>query len=1105
MRGDAAGVLGWEESVVIPTYPTMEPDKNPMFLEKRVYQGSSGRVYPLPFFDRVSHDPIDQEYVALHLENEYVYLMILPELGGRIHIGFDKTTEYDFFYRQEVIKPALVGLAGPWISGGVEFNWPQHHRPSTYMPCEWSIEHGEDGSVTIWLSEHEPMNRMKGMHGVCLRPNSNLIELKVRLYNRTPFTQTFLWWANVAARVHEQYQSFFPPDVHFVADHAKRATATFPHVKGDYYGVHYGERGVEGVPENELPANFVPDSTYAPDRLDWYANIPVPTSYMVVKTGFDFFGGYDHRAKAGFVHVADRHISPGKKQWTWGNHEFGYAWDRNLTETGGPYVELMAGVYTDNQPDFSYLAPFETKSFSQFWYPIREIEPPTIANTDLAVSIRKLLHGVEISLISTRNIDNGILRIKPSEGSDVQTIPISLRTGEPERHGIQGIWTGATLEILERDQTLLEWKWPSDEGEETDPPSPATEPDLPSQVASNDELYLIGIHLEQYRHATRAPEDYWLEAIRRDPSDSRCHLAMGRHYLRRGMLQESENHLRQSIKRMIERNPNPRDGEALYELGLNLQLQARFSEAYDAFAKAAWNYGTKGAANLAMARLSGTLGSQGKCRGHLLEALAGLGDANTATTLLACLERKSGRNTEAAALVQQVLDRDPLDHGALYEAMCLDVTTASAYRTAMRGDFQNYLDLAWDYYWAGLSQDAIAILKDAPRNSLVTHTLRYFGDSAHPSVGSDDWVFANRLEDMLVLRQAVESNPKDSEASYRLGCFYYDRRRYSEAIECWESTVQHDPNRADAWRNLGLAYFNFLQDAQRAKDAYGRAFEAGPNDARILYERDQLWKRLGIPPLERLAQLMANIHLVQLRDDLSLEICSLYNAVGLPEESQKILNSRQFAPWEGGEGQALGQHSRTCVLMSRKASEQGRLEQAVVLMEQALESPKNLGEARHLLANASDLWVGLGDVLKAVGDSSGAQEQWTRAAEFRGDFQDMTVKSFSEMTYYRALALKRLGRKDESHRLLNDLLSYAKQLATSPAKIDYFATSLPTMLLFHEDIQRRQGLTAKFLEAQAKLGLGEIAQARQLLEEVLNEDPNLALAQDLLQGVVSHG
>ena len=70
------------------------------------------------------------------------------------------------------------------------------------------------------------------------------------------------------------------------------------------------------------------------------------------------------------VHVANHHISPGKKQWTWGNHEFGYAWDRNLTDNDGPYIELMAGVYTDNQPDFSFLAPWETKTFTQYWYPI---------------------------------------------------------------------------------------------------------------------------------------------------------------------------------------------------------------------------------------------------------------------------------------------------------------------------------------------------------------------------------------------------------------------------------------------------------------------------------------------------------------------------------------------------------------------------------------------------------------------------------------------------------------------------------------------------------------------------------------------------------------
>src|SRR2546421_10337290 len=275
-------VKAWAEPVVLPTYAPAPADTNPMFLERRVYQGSSGRVYPLPFTDRISTEPRDHSWQALHLENQYIRLMILPEIGGRIHLGLDKTNDYDFFYRQNVIKPALVGLAGPWISGGVEFNWPQHHRPATFMPVDWEIEGSADGSRTIWCSDHDPMNRLKGMHGVCLYPDRAYVELKVRLYNRTPFVQTFLWWANVGTHVHQHYQSFFPPDVHFVADHAKRAMSTFPLCDGRYYGVDYAARALNGVPADELPGNFVPLGTYRPNDLSWYANIPVPTSYMAM-------------------------------------------------------------------------------------------------------------------------------------------------------------------------------------------------------------------------------------------------------------------------------------------------------------------------------------------------------------------------------------------------------------------------------------------------------------------------------------------------------------------------------------------------------------------------------------------------------------------------------------------------------------------------------------------------------------------------------------------------------------------------------------------------------------------------------------------------------
>ena len=218
----------WEEDVVIPTYEIGAPDKNPMFLEKRVYQGSSGKVYPYPTKEKISHEKKDKIWHAVYLENEYLKVMILPELGGRIQRAYDKTNDYDFVYYNHVIKPALVGLAGPWISGGIEFNWPQHHRPTTYMPVDHLAETHEDGSVTLLVGDVDQMYGTKVMTSFTLYPGKAYIEIRGQLYNRTPLPQTFLWWANPAVSVNEYTQSIFPPDVHTVYDHGKRAVSRFP-------------------------------------------------------------------------------------------------------------------------------------------------------------------------------------------------------------------------------------------------------------------------------------------------------------------------------------------------------------------------------------------------------------------------------------------------------------------------------------------------------------------------------------------------------------------------------------------------------------------------------------------------------------------------------------------------------------------------------------------------------------------------------------------------------------------------------------------------------------------------------------------------------------
>jgi len=1125
----------WEEDMVIPTYLPHPPDKNPMFLETRVYQGSSGKVYPLPTTDRIDETKTDRLWRAVWLENEYLKVMILPEIGGRIHVVEDKTNGYDVIYRQNVIKPALVGLAGPWISGGIEFNWPQHHRPGTFLPVDYDLETDVDGSCTVWCSDHDPMTRMKGMHGVCLHPSKAIVELKVRACNRTTSVQTFLWWANVATRVHEGYQSFFPPDVTAVADHAKRATSQYPLCQGSYYGVDYATRAKNGVPESEWPTNFIPPAckesplpvrgegpgegalSSAPNDLSWYANIPVPTSYMCIGTKEGFFGGYDHIRGAGLVHYADPAISPGKKQWTWGNHEFGYAWDRSLTDEDGPYIELMAGVYTDNQPDFSFLQPGETKIWSQYWYPIQKIGPAHHANVDAAVRVDVDGDNVRVGVCVSAEYPGAKISIS-SDGLTVKEWTVDLEPGKPFVEAVR-LDNSASLTLRVIDAAGCEVIAHEPRPIAPSTPTSATEPAAPADVDSVEELYLIGLHLDQYRHATRNPEPYWQEALRRDPGDARCNNALGLRQMKRGEWSTAEAHFRNAIARLTKLNPNPYDGEPYYNLGRCLVHMADtnsseshplLDEAYTSFGKAAWNQAWAGASWHAMAEIDCRRGHWSIAKDHLQRALRLNADNLRARDLLVIVLRRLDEDEAAEVVLDETLDLDRLDWWARHltgEAITCDVQTR--------------LDIAHDLARAGLYEDAIDLLadgnalpdRDLPRadlgsGPLVDYTLGWLyqmaGDTAagmnryrRAAAQSPDYCFPARLEEIAILTAVIDANPDDARAPYYLGNLLYDKGRRVEAIAQWELSTQRDSAYSVVWRNLGIAYYNIEKNAEKALDAYNRAVDAAPTDARLIFERDQLWKRTGKSPAVRLSVLETNLRLVQQRDDLSVELAALYNLTGQSAKALDLLSSRTFQPWEGGEGQALGEWTRAHLILGKRALVDKKPSTGLEHFEAALTAPVNLSEARHLLANRSDVYYWLGEALSALGRVDEAKARWMSAATFKGDFQEMSVRLFSEMTYYSALSWTALGCEDAANELLVNLNAYAVDLQAATATIDYFATSLPTMLLFSDDIQARQETTALFLQAQSALGLGKMDDARGLLTTVLSRDPNHALAVSL--------
>ena len=1097
----------WRELVTIPTYEVGKPEKNPIFLEKRVYQGSSGVVYPYPVIETISDEKTDKEYLAIWMENEYIKVMVLPELGGRIQMAYDKIAKRHFIYYNHVIKPALVGLAGPWISGGIEFNWPQHHRPSTFMPVDTTIEVNDDGSVTVWVSEMEKMFHQKGSAGFTLRPGCAYLEIKGCLYNRTDMPHTFLWWANPAVEVNDAYQSVFPPDINAVFDHGKRAVSSFPIATGTYYKMDYSA-GVD---------------------ISNYRNIPVPTSYMGVNSRFNFEGGYENDTKAGMLHVASHHFSPGKKQWTWGNGDFGRAWDRNLTDEASPeemkrwginrkgfrpYIELMAGVYTENQPDFSWLMPYEEKQFVQYFMPYREIGIVKEASKDLVFNIDDVGDGkVVFKVFATSKQDVSlILRNDNDEVYYQKELTLSPEGVLTEAVDVNGSKLGElTFEIRKSfvygQRTVLRWHAEADEIRPIPDSAEAALP--PEQVKTNEQLYLTGLHLEQYRHATWSPTDYYEEALRRDPDDIRCLNALGLWYIRKGRFAKAEELLRKAVRLITKRNPNPYDGEPIYNLALALKYQGKMDEAYERFWKSTWNKAWADAGYFEAAKISMMQGRLEDALDELNRCLIFNAHNQMALALKANVLRKMGRSDEMLALCKEALAIDLFNYGSRFEQHLLtDNGQVLEEMLEMMHDVPNNFDeVALDYCAAGCFDEAISLWQLAIDRQATTPMTYYYmgwcllrqGDAVEANdwfekaeKQSPDYCFPNRLEDVQALGMAIVMNPDGAHAPYYLGCLYYAARQYDLAIENWELSARLDPTFPTVWRNLALARFNKQDRQEEALEYMERAFHLDESDERVLMELDQLYKRLHRPHQERLDFLQQYPQLVQRRDDLVLEEITLLNQVGRHEEAMQQLDAHIFHPWEGGEGKVSAQYQICRVELAKKAIANKEYPKAIKWLSECLEYPHHLGEGKLFGAQENDFQYLLGIAYNALGQHEKARECWEEAT--KGPQEPAAAIYYNDAKpdkiFYQGMALLQLGRDGEAHGRFYKLINYGKQHIFEKQKMDYFAVSLPDLLIWEDSLDTKNLIHCKYMLALGYYGMGDMEHALKYLAEVEALDNN---------------
>lgn len=1011
----------------IPTYAVGAPEADPIFFTGRVYQGAEGYIYPYPLYDVLTDRKTEQEYTVLRLNNRYVDISVLPEIGGRIFSAIDKTDNYPFFYTQTGVKPALIGMLGAWLSGGVEWNIPDHHRASSYMPVNWKTTENPDGSKTIWVDETELRHRLKWSVGISVYPGRSWVKADIKVINPTPMIQSMLYWANVSVHCNDDYRVIFPPDVQFGADHHKVYFTPWP----------YGET--------------TPGNGRTEDLSRWKNFTGNSRSIFAWGSKMEFLAGYDDGKDAGTVHVANRHVVPGKKFFLWGNNPNGEMWNKILSDRDGHYLELMVGAYSDNQPDYSWLAPGEIREFSQIWYPVKGIKGVKNATEDAAVNFEPTGESTyRVGYYATASYEHARVVVKHNE----RTLIDKEITIDPDRYFLEEVAVPAGCNAPElytalydaAGNLLVDYR-----------PVVLEEKPLPKVIdgtrpvkeyRTNEELYLAGLRVDQFNNARLDYMDFYKEALSRDSMDARVNIEVGKHFIRQGEWAKAETHLLRAQARLSHDYTTVKNAEALYYLGYVYQMTGRPEEAEDAYWKTTWTPAHKHRAFYELAVLAAKNNHYPRASDLIDRSLeVGARDVQ-ALALKAYILRRSGKTAEASAVLDAVRTTEPLDYWSAVERHFLNgdldnfIRTDLTYRNRDIIGVQELLEVVTNYLTVGALPEAGALLDAAltagepySRYPLVYYykagLLLEAGDrpGATACLAEADKLsplnnYPFRLEELELFRSLQAEYPDNPFIPYYLGNLLYYLGQKEKGLACWEKSAALDPSFAIANRNAGFAY-GCLGKPEEAIRYYDLAIRANPDDPLLLTESDKLCEQASLPAPERLRRLEKQMKTVLKHDDAVMRLLTLYNETGRYDKAIRLLAERHFHLWEGG-GQVHRIYADSHLLDGMRRLKNKQYKQAIAAFEQAALYPANLEvapsprggyEAKiQYLSGIAYEKSNLPDKAKACFEKSAA------APSHNGP---------DDLIYYRVKALRKLNRTAEADSLLGRMRQTAASLAES--------------------------------------------------------------------------
>ena len=985
-------VEAYQEQLTLPTYGVRKPEIMP---DWDIYR------YPYSMMDRLTNEKGTRTYKALYVENEYVKALVLPELGGRLHGAQDKTNGYQFLYDQKVIKPGLISKTGAWISGGVEWNFPIGHRPSGFRDTDWTIIENQDGSKTIWVGEIEKLKRMRWSVGTTVHPGRNWVETRVRLENCTPYIQSFQYWATSAVRATENYQAVIPGEI--MTGHNKQEFFNWPVSKGI--------------------------------DISYWKNTPGATSYFAVESISDFFGGYSPEEEAGMVHFADHNIVRGKKLWTWGTAPAGRLWEKILTDGDLPYFEPQAGAYSDNQPSFFWLMPGEIKTFSHFWFPVRDIGVFDYANLEGSINL-ELRDGEALFGWSPTGLSKNAKIIVTYDGEEIfndetDADPANPFVGKAMGSGITDLYKLKMAVLSSSGDTLLVFQHQKPKY----PPLPEAEatPPEPGKVNSQDLLFVYGDRFYRFDNSSKA-KSYFLEAVRRDPGDVRSNVSLGEMSLKNGNYAKALEYLNKSIER------DESFFKAWYYKGMTQLSLGDLKDAERCLNRASYGQEWYAIANFELAQLTATQNRLNRALEHINNSILSNGNNSQAHSVKALILIRMGRPEDALGIILTNQINDPLDLFSKQlqvtaSASDIDTIEFEALKAELigltRADNDNHLELAIRFARCGNFIDAITVLEWLSSDSeKVTESplVLYYQANYHYLIGDFDkagtlrkkastanpeYCFPFRQETFPVLEWALLENPDDALAHYLLGNLLNKCNRSQEANSHWERSVMLDPLNVVAQRNLGQAY-NKQGDMHKAQTAYQAAIKADPSAVKAILELGLINWELKIPFNDQTALFEDHIDVVLESNRAVSQLVLLYILTGNNLEALQLLNSTQFNSWEGKYGihQLWVQGN---INQGDIELEEGNYEEALRYFKQSLLYPDNLEVAEQPNTIHARKNYMIGKTLESLGRKEQARKYYDLV------ISDNLVDG-NAFQFYRAKALESLEEKQEAKRVYEKML-----------------------------------------------------------------------------------